>query len=603
MKNFLNVNALLGLIQGIIIAVFITLDDNDSIDKVLLVTATMSLWGALLFMQLSPRLMKIGGQSTKAAWMMLISYFAIFGFFGFCFLDDIKSSYQGTWGVIFVVVAYLILPFVQLASQGHSTFQSWVSDSYQSLFSHAWCNAILVVFGWLTALAVWLVLALWWELFQVIGIDFFEELFTNKWFAWPVLGGAFGIGIHAAHAHFKIIDNLKRLLLSMCGLLLPLVTLLTLSFVTSVAFTGLNNVWGTGVATPLILVLVFANILLINGASLPQESMLHLALPSNKAWRALVYINIVALTVLMFIAAYSSYLRIAQYGWTVPRVYLALTVVVMAFYTMPYLGLLRARARNFVWLKRTNVIATGCVVGLLVISHNPWFNPVSITIKSQLSRLNNQQVSVENFAYELLYFDLGQRGKDALADYVKSAQHSQHVALAKYYQALSSATDKYNWWDLKEGLTAKPYQYSWIGDSTLSDDEITTMIEASDFHQNTCRDKSCYFISFNVDYDDELEILLHEDGSDDLLVFDQHDGMWLRSGRIRVGYDKDKTMGIVDMFKQQLIVAKPTRYKALDIGGKLFEVRERFIPPSQNSSASTEARQRSSIDVEQTVSD
>ena len=85
-------NALIGLIQGVIIALFITLDDNDSVDKVLLITATMSLWGALLFMQLSPNLMKISGQSTKTTWMMLIGYFAIFGFFGFCFLDDIALT-------------------------------------------------------------------------------------------------------------------------------------------------------------------------------------------------------------------------------------------------------------------------------------------------------------------------------------------------------------------------------------------------------------------------------------------------------------------------------------------------------------------------------
>ncbi len=596
-------NALIGLIQGVIIALFITLDDNDSVDKVLLITATMSLWGALLFMQLSPNLMKISGQSTKTAWMMLIGYFAIFGFFGFCFLDDIKSSYQGIWGVIFVVVAYLILPFVQLASQGHSTYQSWMSDSYQSLFSHAWCNAIIVAFGWLTALAVWLVLALWWELFQVIGIDFFEELFTNKWFAWPVLGCVFGIGIHAAHSHFNIIDNLKRLLLSMCGLLLPLVTLLTLSFVTSVAFTGLNNVWGTGVATPLILVLVFANILLINGASLPQASTLRLSLPSNKVWRTLIYINIVALTVLMLIAAYSSYLRIAQYGWTVPRVYLALIVVVMAFYTVPYLGLLRERARNFVWLKCTNVIATGCVIALLVMSHNPWLNPVSVTIKSQLLRLDKQQVSVEGFAYELFYFDLGQRGKDALTDYVKSGKHPQHIELSEYYQALSSATDKYNWWELKEGLTAKPYQYSWVGDSLWSDEELMRIIESSDLNQNTCRDKMCYFIPFNVDYDEDLEILLHAIGSDDLLVFDQRDGKWLRSGRIRIGYDEDKAIGIVDMFKQQLITAKPTRYKALEIDGELFEVREQVAPPSRKPPTLIEKPGSSAINVEQTDSD
>jgi hypothetical protein len=578
-KKFINSNALLGLIQGVIIALFINFESSESIDQVLLVTSCLSAWGALLFLQLAPDLINKNEGKHKNAWLMLIGYFAIFGLFGYCFLTDVKSSHQAVWGLLLFTGSYILLPFVQLSSVGETTVKSWAGIHYKSLFSHAWCNAILVKFGVLTAFIVWLVLVLWWELFTVIGIDFFEDLFTNKWFAWPVIGTVFGIGIHTAQHHFHIIDNLKRLLLSMCSLLLPLITLLTLSFVASVAFTGLNNVWETGIATPLILVLVFINILLINGASLPQDGATRLALPNNKFLRTLVYVNVVALTVLMLIAGYSSYLRIDQYGWTISRVYLALMVSVMAFYTVPYLGLLHNRETNFDWLKRSNVLATWGVLILLLLSHSPWINPVSLTINSQLSRLDQQKISAKDFDYGLFYFELGERGKQALGEYTATSSHPNITDIKQYVTQIKKIENKWDWHGIHDKSTIKSYQFEWLTDEVMTSQELRDVIK-NDRYRKSCQDVTCYLIGANLDGDDELEVIyLKEGGIIEANILDQYNNQWFIGGKLDIEYtDFDDMNELIAVFKTKEFSIVPSRYKGVKIKNKVFDIHEQTIP-------------------------
>jgi len=580
MKKFINSNALLGLIQGVIIALFISFESKDDIDQALLITSCFSIWGALLFLQLTPTMVDVSKSQNFKAWSILNGYFLIFGIFGYCFLMDIKSSYQVVWGLLLFVGSYILLPFVQLSSAGNTTLKSWTDDNYQSLFSNAWCNAILVMFGVITAVVVWLVLVLWWELFDVIGIDFFELLFTDKWFAWPVLGTVFGIGIHTAQHHFHIIDNLKRLLLSLSSLLLPLITLLTLSFVASVAFTGLGNVWGTGIATPLILVLVFINILLINGASLPQAKTSRLALPTNKYLRLLIYINVVALTALMIIATYSTYLRINQYGWTVSRVYLALMVGVMTFYTLPYLGLLRQRATNFDWLKRSNVLATWCVLGVIIFSHNPWLNPVTLTINSQLSRLEAQEVSASDFDYGLFYFELGKRAQVALDEYVSISQHPERKDIKRYIAQIKEAENQWDWRGVRNKSIAKNYKLEWITEVAITPEELIQVIEIDEYHQQMCQKSVCYLVGANLDNDEELEIIfLNAEGVIEATILDKYNNQWFIGGKLDVDYgDFDDMNALIAVFKAKQFNIVPSRYKGLKLNDKIFDINTQIIP-------------------------
>jgi len=63
------------------------------------------------------------------------------------------------------------------------------------LFTNSWRNFLVGVLAGIFTLIFWLILVLWGQLFKVIGIDFFMDLFTEDWFVIPVLAVAFGLGV------------------------------------------------------------------------------------------------------------------------------------------------------------------------------------------------------------------------------------------------------------------------------------------------------------------------------------------------------------------------------------------------------------------------
>ncbi|MCG7532424.1 DUF4153 domain-containing protein [Psychrobium sp. MM17-31] len=588
MKNFINSHTLVGLLQGLVIAIFAALEsssdpfgagyaliDNELVvNQTLLHTLTFSISMLLLFIQLTPTLHQLK-KTNKIAWLMIAGFHSLMWGLGYLLLAGLDDDYYAIWFLIYTIVSYFILPFVQLAAAGHTKFSMWFGPQYHQLFSHAWCNAILVKFGWFTVGVVWLVLMLWWSLFEVIGIDFFEELFTDKWFAWPVLGMVFGIALYTAQHQLTIIDNLKRLLLKMCGLLLPLVALLTLSFVASVAVTGLDKVWDTGVATPLILVLVFLNILLINGSSLPEsESATALAMPQNKFFKWTVFINIAALSALMLIAVYSTYLRIDQYGWTVPRVYLALLVLVMSLYSVAYLGLLIKRDTNFNWLRRSNVAITWLVLALVIVTHSPAFNPINMTINSQLSRLQQQSVSAQEFDYALFQFELGKRGQQALINFIEQEQHPQLAEIKTLVAMVQAASSKYDFSNKKDELSVKPIKVNWLNEPVIDNSEIARLIKLGNFRRKICQEEACYAHSINLDDDDGLEVLLIMGHGPMLYVMDSILGTnrWYISAEVENRYGYQDIDEFIDKLKSSPIETVPRRYKSIKIGDSIYGV-------------------------------
>ncbi|WP_435275015.1 hypothetical protein ACMAZF_17525 [Psychrobium sp. nBUS_13] len=590
MKNFMNFHTLVGLLQGLVIAVFAFLEDNDKayshfktvvIEDVLLYTVTFSLSITLLFIQLTPKLHLLKFSTQLQSWVMLVGFNALMWVLGYQFLSGLDDDFYGIWFLIYALGAYFILPFIQLSSEGATTFNSWFCGSYHQLFSNAWCNGILVAFGWLCAGVVWLVLALWWELFEVINISFFKTLFTSKWFAWPVLGMVFGTGIYTAQNQLSIIDNLKRLLLKMCGLLLPLVALLTLSFVASVAVTGIERVWDTGVATPLILTLVFLNILLINGASLPEKSAAQsLALPQKLILRIAIYINIAALTALTAIAAYSTFLRIDQYGWTVPRSYLALLVLTMSIYSLAYIGLIVVASTNFNWLRRVNVTITWSVLVLIVLTHNPLFNPVNLTINSQLNRLASQQVTPQDFEYELLHFELGERGKTALEEFIRTEQHPAMNDITRFIEAIKLSESRYDWRHKKANMLAKPIHFNWLTEQHIDDVVLTDLIKTGDFRQQVCQEKACYVIAINLDNDDVLEAIILMGAGPMVSVIDRNERtnyQWAMVGSLSNAahsyHDYDK---LVKELEENGINAVPRVYKSIKIGDRIYDIKANY---------------------------
>src|SRR5690606_6161598 len=101
---------------------------------------------------------------------------------------------------------------------------------YAKLLDHSWRNALTLGFLGLFLLAFALLLMLWGGLFAVIEIDFFEELFDEPEFLYPVFGLVGGWGLGLIRARTGLIATVRNLCEVLIRALLPLVAFILVIF-------------------------------------------------------------------------------------------------------------------------------------------------------------------------------------------------------------------------------------------------------------------------------------------------------------------------------------------------------------------------------------
>ena len=156
------------------------------------------------------------------------------------------------------------LPFVQ----ARIVAGTWRS-SYPMLFSTAWRNKLMLAEAALFTGLFWILLVLWQELFHMLGLNFFRDLFSKPIFIYPVTFLVFGIALH-------LIGSVDRL--------------------TSVLLEQLLNVlkWLSMVAGVLLVIFTFALIFKLPGMISSQDR------PISAAW----LLWLLACLVLLINAAY-----------------------------------------------------------------------------------------------------------------------------------------------------------------------------------------------------------------------------------------------------------------------------------------------------------
>ncbi len=215
-----------------------------------------------------------------------------------------------SWLPASAVALFVLGPFVQIfQSTGRLHFP------YSELYQASWNNFFVAGMGALFAGALWTVLFLWMRLFDLIGIEVFEDLFTDEWFAYPVTGGALAYGLAAGRESERILATLRGLTQSLFRALLPLVAGGTLAFLLSLPFTGLAPLFATQRAAAILLAWVAAFALLLNAVYLDGTT----PPPYARTLRLLAESGVLALPLLAAIAGYALQLRTAQYGLTPER--------------------------------------------------------------------------------------------------------------------------------------------------------------------------------------------------------------------------------------------------------------------------------------------
>lgn len=314
--------------------------------------------------------------------------------------------------------------------------------SYSRYFETAWKLAIQISFSFLFVILLWLVLFLGVGLFSLIKLGFLVEVLIQPFIFMPIIATAFAAGLHITDVQQDIVRSVRKLLMGLLSWLLPLTVALTGIFLLSLPFTGLQPLWETRHATPILLttatlLIIFINAIFQDGVSVQQTQGLLYGSARLASF---------LLLPLALIALYSLGLRIASYGWTHDRVLAAAYVALTLSYALGYAWAALKRAHWAPGVAWTNISGAFLVLAVLFALLSPLADPVRIGVNSQVARLHSGAVTIEKFDFDYLKFD-GQRYGMAALNELKNFSGPNAAAIQK---AAMHALAKKNRWSEPE---------------------------------------------------------------------------------------------------------------------------------------------------------
>lgn len=331
--------------------------------------------------------------------------FSVVWFMGDRWLPRIWWPWLLAQGALLLVVLAWVQALLQHRSLRHVP--------YASLFTHAWNNAMVIGFVTKFVGLCWSVLGLWAGLFALLKVKLFVTTFTQPLFVCLATGGMVGVGLVLARGQPKPLRMLLQLALALCKLLLPLLSLVVVLFVLFLPFTGVQSLWETRKAAPLLMgvwlwMLLFVNAVYQDGAASEE--------PYPAPVRALIGAALVAMPVLAGLALWAVCLRVQQYGWTHERVWAVVMAAVLLLYAVGY-AVMAVRSWQGPWLEgvqRLNPAMSWLVLALLVLLHTPLLDPYRLGAASQRERLRQSTAPVSLADLDSLRWDHGRHGLPAL---------------------------------------------------------------------------------------------------------------------------------------------------------------------------------------------
>ncbi|HEX4635593.1 MAG TPA: VCBS repeat-containing protein [Rhizomicrobium sp.] len=440
--------------------------------------------------------------------------------------------------------------------------------NYPTHFDVAWKMAVQLVLGGAFVGAFWLLLWLGAGLFALIKLEFFSRLIQHQWFAIPVTAMAAAGALHLTDIRPALVRGARTLALTLLSWLLPLITLIVAGFLLSLPFTGLTPLWGFGHASALLLVAAAALIILINAAYQDGEAERQ----PPKILRLSGSLAAVLPLPLSLIAAYALHLRVAQYGWTVERIWLAASVLLAVGYAAGYVA---AAIRREPWLSRIerwNFVMSLAALAILVALFTPIASPARIAVADQMARLNSGKVAAAKFDFNYLRWEGGRYGREALTvlaasqdAYIKKAANNALQQTNKYAALPATAPS------FVGRLTVYPPGRA-LPDSFVHMDWSK---ERRVWVRPNCPNAgACDAIVADLDGDGRPEIVILGNAPTFAQVFREGaDGSWSQAGSFQIPY---QCPAVLEALREGKFQTRPPalRWNEIQIGGVTLHVRE-----------------------------
>jgi len=284
----------------------------------------------------------------------------------------------GPFGTTTAIAAFIALPYLQVRiARGRFT------TPYPQLFAKAWQNALTIKVVGVVVGVGWLLLTLWEELFKLIGILFFSDLFSWDPFQYMVTGLLAGLGILVARTQHRAMQVARQVLFAIFTGFLPLAAFIAVIFAISLPFTGLATLRSAASTAVTLSLLMAALILLLNAVVQVGR-----APPYPRPLRWLVDAAMVLLPVFAAVAVHAVTVRILSEGWTIERFWALVAVLLLLTYSAGYaFAALRPAAGWMSRLPAVNVVVSLLILGLALAANTPLLDPHRLAVASQESKI------------------------------------------------------------------------------------------------------------------------------------------------------------------------------------------------------------------------
>jgi len=308
---------------------------------------------------------------------------------------------------------------------------------YGEVHRAIWIDALLIGAALAFTGITFLVVSMLSEMFWLIKIDLLRELLRKHWFVALLMGAAFGGAIGILRDRSVIVGALQKVAMIVLRVLAPVLAVGLVLFLVALLFTGLAPLWATGSTTALMLGGAIAALFLVNAVIGERQE----GDPPARVLRWGAMALGLTLLPLVLIAAWSTGLRIGQYGFTPDRLW-ALTFIILGTITAIAYAVAILRRGDWIGrLYRSNLHLAFILGGVAILLSTSLIGFERIATADQIARLESGRTKPVDFDYRGLWFDFGPPGRAAIKRLATEAKDAEVRKFAATAQKLESRFD------------------------------------------------------------------------------------------------------------------------------------------------------------------
>jgi len=277
------------------------------------------------------------------------------------------------------------------------------------------------------------------------------------------------------------------------------------------------------------------------------------------------------LLVFSALAAWSLWLRIAQYGLTPERTLALVGVTIALLYGLGYAAAAVIPKGWLVLLAPVNIALAFITALICLCILTPIADPYRLSASSQAARVDSGKVTPDKFDWRVLRFETGTYGLEELK---RLGKNGKTEAIRKAAANSAAMSDGFRWGSppvpVKSAKANADRFHMVQPDTTIPKSFITQVFTPDEFTPECFRDATlppCDTALIDLNNDGKPEIVLLYEAW--VNVYTEKDGVWLSLGN--AGHLKEEA---INDFKSGKISAVKPSWNDLKVGVSIFDIQD-----------------------------